>query len=121
VERQQAKPLQTVSELQRECWQINEDHGFHEDFGPHTMIEKLALITTEVAEAIEEWRDGRGADEIYYTDEKPGKPEGVPVELADVVIRTLGLAHQYGIELVDVINLKIEYNRGRPFKHGRML
>lgn len=113
--------MSEIADLQREIWECNEVHGFHEDFGPHSMVEKLALVTCEVAEAIEEWRDGRGATEIYYNTGKEGKPEGVPIELADIVIRTLGLAEMYGIDLTAAIALKVEFNWSRPYKHGKVL
>ncbi|HET8896993.1 MAG TPA: hypothetical protein VFN04_06960, partial [Protaetiibacter sp.] len=88
-------------------------------------LAKLALIDTEVAEAIEEIRNGHAIDERYYPHHQPGcpisdaalfpdrfeaptcrcapKPEGVPSELADVIIRVLSLAGEVGIPIGDVV------------------
>ena len=44
--------------------------------------------------------------------------EGVPSELADVVIRIMDICEYYGIDLEKVILEKHEYNKKREFKHG---
>ena len=54
--------------------------------------------------------------ETYYSEK--GKMEGVPSELADVVIRIMDLAEYYGIDLEKVIAEKHTFNKTRPFKHG---
>lgn len=103
-------------------------------------VARLALITTEVAEAIEELRNGRAVDETYYSvkgspeiklskekAERDGgehgtgwyKPEGVPSELADIVIRAFDFAHEAGIDLAEIINEKLAYNATRAHMHGR--
>ena len=74
------------------------------------------LITTEVAEVMEEYRKGKGFTETY-TDEK-GKMCGIPSELADIVIRVMDLCGYYGIDLEQAIKEKHEYNKSRPYKHG---
>lgn len=50
-----------------------------------------------------------------------GKPEGVPAELADIVIRVFDMAKAYGIDLADAIEEKMAYNMTRPHKHGRTM
>lgn len=107
--------IYSLPEMQRDCWKVSEEHGWHEDNGDHTMVEKLCLIHSEISEALEEWRDGRGADETYF---HGTKPEGVPIELADAVIRILDLAQIYNIDLTAAIDLKQAYNRTREFRHG---
>ena len=47
------------------------------------------------------------------------KPEGVAVELADAVIRIADLCGYLGIDLDAVIEEKMAYNAGRPYKHGK--
>lgn len=101
-------------------------------------VATLALIDTEVSEAIEELRNGRSVDETYYLYEdgetqveydngrdpsrtpldKPRKPEGVPSELADVVIRALDFASRAGIDLAAIVEEKLAYNATRGIRHG---
>lgn len=92
---------------------------------------KLDLIVTEVAEAVEELRHGHAIDETYYPSkgspdspfEKsdahgPFKPEGIPSELADVIIRVWSLCGEAGVDLGPVIVEKLNYNATRAQRHG---
>jgi NTP pyrophosphatase (non-canonical NTP hydrolase) len=87
-------------------------------------IAELGLITTEVAEAIEEVRSGHPMNQTYYhainqpDTVKATKPEGVPSELADVVIRVLDIADAYSIDLGAAIIEKLAHNRLRGLHHG---
>lgn len=46
------------------------------------------------------------------------KPEGIPSELADIIIRVGDAAAEYGIDLGQETLLKQAYNSTRPHKHG---
>jgi NTP pyrophosphatase (non-canonical NTP hydrolase) len=48
-----------------------------------------------------------------------GKPEGFPVELADILIRVLDLAGRMDIDLDAVVAEKMRYNAGREYLHGK--
>lgn len=78
--------------------------------------EVLALIHSEVSEALEEYRNGRLPTEVYAGNN--GKPEGIPIELADVIIRVLDYCGYAGIDIDAAISQKHEYNRTRPYRHG---
>lgn len=88
---------------------------------------RLMLIVGEIAEAHEELRLGKDFAERYYSgepfthddDKFEGKPEGVPSELADVVIRAFNLAYEANIDLASVIEEKLAYNATRPRMHGK--
>lgn len=82
------------------------------------LYEQVALMHSELSEAVEELRNGRGVTEVYYNEGKPGKPEGFPIELADVLIRIFDTAGRYGIDLPAAIDMKLKYNQSRPYRHG---
>lgn len=95
-------------------------------FAPPSMDnlpQKLMLSVSELAEAMEEHRKGRGL-RWYQPD---GKPEGILPELADSVIRNLHMMHSLierdfeyigGTTVGEVIMEKVRYNNTRPQLHG---
>ncbi len=70
--------------------------------------ELAALIQGEVAELLAEFAAGHIATETYYKED--GKPEGVPSELADVVIYCFIMADLYQIDLAKALDEKMAYN-----------
>lgn len=99
-----------------------------------TLGTAIALIHSELSEALEEERNGNPdvfictpQDEtecLMYGKEslckyRSRKPEGVAVELADAVIRIADLCGHLEIDLEEVIEIKMAYNEGRPYKHGK--
>lgn len=137
----------TISEIVTRAHDNAVKHGFWNpapEFGT-----AIALIHSELSEALEEARAGR--PDLYFpcnagglcVDDRAGeglicgsrvynpknpdgpcsarskKPEGVAVELADAVIRIADLCGHMGIDLEAAIAMKMEYNETRPFKHGK--
>lgn len=73
------------------------------------VLEKFALIHSEVSEAVDAYRKGRNS----------GK-DGLPEELADIVFRVLHLAGILGIDnLEEEILNKIETNKSRDWSDKR--
>jgi NTP pyrophosphatase (non-canonical NTP hydrolase) len=86
---------------------------------PVEVTAQLALVVTEAAEAIECVRDGDYGARVSV--EKPGKPEGLPSELADIVIRVGQLAHAMGIDLDEAVEIKMAHNAICVHRHGGRL
>ena len=95
-----------------ECKRIADEHGFTDA----TAAEDIALMHSELSEALEDIRAGKPLDALEYTEK--GKPIGVPSELADVVIRVMHFCGKHGINLGKAILEKMAYNESRPYKHG---
>lgn len=77
---------------------------------------RLMLLVGEVVEAHEEIRSGHGVNEIYYGPD--GKPEGVPIELADVKIRLDDTIGEMQIDMPAAEAEKAEFNERRAAMHG---
>jgi NTP pyrophosphatase (non-canonical NTP hydrolase) len=77
--------------------------------------ELIALMHSELSEALEEARNGKSPQTIYFEGEKP---RGIPIEFADLIIRLADVCGKLGIDMDEAIQLKVEYNKKRPYRHG---
>ena len=108
-----------IKELCDNSFTTAKEKGWHdEDRG---VPELLCLIHSEISEALEEHRNGRQPSEVYYNSNKPGKPEGIPIELADAVIRIADFCGLHGINLAEAIKIKSDYNKTRAYRHRQKI
>lgn len=105
-----------VNDLVKDSFQNAKDHGWHDS--NRSIGDLICLMHSELSEALEEHRNGRAPNEVYFNEQKPQKPEGIPVELADCIIRIFDFCGLHNIDLESVLKQKMEYNRTRPYRHG---
>lgn len=96
------------------------EKGFHDHPTPPSrewVIASMALLHSEVSEAVEEIRNPNQplTEDRLRSD---GKPEGLPSELADVIIRACDIAETLGIDLDAAVKRKMAFNLTRPSRHG---
>ena len=107
-------------------------HGWWESDRP--LPEVLMLIVSELSEALEEHRAGRpmvwheclcsknSRDKVVGNcdcDNAHCKPEGIAVEVIDALIRILDWCGHEGLDVETLVAKKHEYNKTRPYKHGK--
>ena len=107
-----------INEVAKEIHENAVEHGWWDE--ERGFPEIIALCHSELSEALEEYRRGHGATEKYYlaSNATDAKPEGIPSELADCIIRILDYCAFAGIDIDAAISEKHEYNKTRPYRHG---
>ena len=119
-----------LNNLAKEIHENAKSKGFFDS--EKNIGEMLCLIHSEVSEALEADRKNKYADLPKFEEllEIEGEQhfdfafkhtikDTFEDELADVVIRVLGLCAFKGIDIESHIKAKMRYNSTRPHKHGK--
>lgn len=125
----------SLNDLAKEIHATAAEKGFWDK--DRNMGEMLMLMTSELAEALEEHRASKPdfylePDHIFPPDCTPAhylaaapetqalaKPEGLAVELADCLIRILDTLAARDIDIDALVRAKMAYNSSREFMHGK--
>ena len=103
-----------INDMVKDVHETAVQHGWWDK--PSEFGTLIALCHSELSEALEEYRKGKEPTETYYRED--GKPEGIPSELADTVIRIMDMCGYYGIDLEAMLIEKAEFNKSRSYRHG---
>lgn len=115
------------------------NHGFHES--PRSIGDDVALLASELSEFLEDARDGHDPNARWYETktvdgdsttvtrhscqsfDADGNPTrkvcGPASELADVFVRLMDTCGRLGVDIDRAVAEKMEYNRTRPYRHGK--
>ena len=142
--------IHSLNALATSIHRVAREKGWWRDCADHTpnsfdptmrnLPETLALIHSEVSEALEDHRDGLAFNHLYFYNnqtrtkhtveealEKFGdlisasehwKPCGVAIELVDAQIRIFDLFGAYDTDVDLFMSLKRRYNEHRAYRHG---
>lgn len=97
--------------LAKLCHENSKAKGFWE--GKFNFGEKIALMHSELSEALEAERSGNPRSKHI---------KGFSVieeEFADVIIRILDCADAWGLDMDEAVKAKMIYNEERSYKHGK--
>jgi NTP pyrophosphatase (non-canonical NTP hydrolase) len=111
--------MKSINQLVQEAHTNAINKGWWEE--DRSFGELIALMHSELSEALEDYRNGYAPSQMYYEPTHHGtefKPCGIPSELADVVIRIFDACGRYNINLQEAIEEKMAYNATRPIRHG---
>lgn len=100
--------------VQKQIHEAAKEKGFWPEDESPNIAEKLALIHSEISEALEADRQPEPLPDKHCPDFN-----NFEIELADTVIRIFDLAGAKGFSLGTAMLTKIEANAKRPHKHGK--
>lgn len=120
-----------INNLAQEVYKNAVDKGFYENGNGLNVGERIALIHSEVSEALEADRKNKycvfninvindiESTEIFVEEFKSHVKGTFEEEMADIVIRVMDMCALKGIDLEQHIKAKMRYNSTREKYHGK--
>lgn len=105
-----------LSKFQDQVYKNACDHGWYDNVKEVNVGEKIALMHCELSETTEAYRQGNPKSEKIGNTGHTQAEE----ELADCIIRILDFAGHFGLNIASAMVAKHEYNKNRPYKHGKL-
>jgi len=111
----------TITEMVIACHDYAKRQGFWN--ASQNVGEKLMLIVTELAEAMEAARKGpmTGPGINDTAEGYQRRRQNFEEELADATIRIFDFCGYFGVDLEKAIEKKMAHNETRPYMHGKIV
>jgi len=105
--------IEMIQRFSKKAYSTAFIHGFWETEHDRNPANKILLMITELSEAYEAVRHNNPADKDC--------PDfsNLEIELADCIVRILDFTEYNKLNLAAAILAKMEFNKTRPYKHGK--